>query len=144
MGEPGDGFQAEAPREVIPFNPRANEVFATRNGFERGRNTATPCPGGTCFHAVPNAPFEGGKGIFPSAAADGLRRGTSAIPGLRVCRSLMGATIAWHAGNLASDRVSSAIMIESGCEAGGIKYFRRSEVLIHRTYAKCSRHPKLV
>ena len=28
----------------------------------RGGNTGIPCPGGTCFHAVPNAQFEGGKG----------------------------------------------------------------------------------
>ena len=62
MGEPGDGFQAEAPRDVIPFNPRANEVEETRNGFVRGRNTGIPCEAGTCFHAVPNALFEGGKG----------------------------------------------------------------------------------
>ena len=63
MGEPGDGFQAEAPREVIPFIPRANEARETRNGFERGRNTGIPCVGGTGFHAVPNAQFEGGKGM---------------------------------------------------------------------------------
>ena len=62
MGEPGDGFQAEAPREVIPFIPRANEASATRNGFERGRNTGIPCVGGTCFHAAQNAQFEGGMG----------------------------------------------------------------------------------
>ena len=43
-------------------NPRANEALATRNGFVRGSNTGIPCVGGTCFHAVPNAQFEGGKG----------------------------------------------------------------------------------
>jgi hypothetical protein len=48
---------------VIPFNPRANEVRETRNGFARGGNTGIPCAGGTCFHAVPNAQFEGGKGM---------------------------------------------------------------------------------
>ena len=53
MGEPGDGFQAEAPREVIPFNPRANEVRETRNGFVRSGNTGIPCEGGKCFRAVP-------------------------------------------------------------------------------------------
>jgi hypothetical protein len=62
VGEPGDGFRAEAPREVIPFIPRANEARETRNGFERGRNTGIPCVGGTGFHAVPTAPFEGGMG----------------------------------------------------------------------------------
>jgi hypothetical protein len=45
-----------------PFNPRANEATETRNGFVRGGNTGIPCVGGTCFHAVPNAPFEGGEG----------------------------------------------------------------------------------
>ena len=49
------------------LNPRANEAPATRNGFERGRNTGIPCTGGTCFHAVPNAQFEGGKGMGATA-----------------------------------------------------------------------------
>ena len=44
-----------------PFNPRANGAGATRNGFVRGRNTGTPCAGGTCSYAVPNAQFEAGK-----------------------------------------------------------------------------------
>ena len=43
-------------------NPRANEAGETRNGFERGGNTGIPCVGGTCFQAVPNIQFEGGKG----------------------------------------------------------------------------------
>lgn len=60
MGEPGDGFQAEAPRGVIPFNPRANEALATRNGFARGGNTGIPCVGGTGFHVATNALFERG------------------------------------------------------------------------------------
>jgi hypothetical protein len=60
VGEPGDGFQAEAPREVIPFNPRANEVLATRNGFVRGGNTGIPCAVGTCSYEAQNTQFEAG------------------------------------------------------------------------------------
>ena len=101
MGETGDGFQAEAPREVIPFNPRANDVRETRNGFVRGGNTGIPCAGGTCFHAIPNAQFEGGEGrvttargilrvepenfLSPASALSVARpgpcRGLSAVPG---------------------------------------------------------------
>jgi hypothetical protein len=74
-----------------------------------------PCPGGMCFHAVPNAPWEGGKGmatvdagmlelfgvaIWEPAEVDELRGAASAIPWRQARSSLIGARLAWMPGRL--------------------------------------------
>lgn len=78
MGEPGDCFQAEAPGEVIPFIPRANEAGEMRNGFVRGGITRIPCAGGTCSYAAPKLDLKRGKGIDSNACVVAKENGNLA------------------------------------------------------------------
>lgn len=77
MGQPGQDRHAPRPGGILshPFNPRAKEAGETRNGFVGAGNTATPCAGGTCSYAPPNAQFEGGNGVDSNASVTAKENG---------------------------------------------------------------------